>query len=153
MNTVLKTMTCVLLGVAALAACKPVDAQQSGGSGTAGVDVVIATGMSRSGTEETHYAECAADPNARLGDYRVIIPPELDYGGLPEGSPCPAGPRELSPQDKYPELFAEMSEAVNEPLPYEGGDPDTCGTWGTVDPAEARQMLAECPPLTRGDLK
>ncbi len=56
------------------------------------------------------------------------------------------------PFDEHPELYAELSEAMNEPLPYEGGDLDTCGTWGTDDPAEARRLLAECPPLTKGEL-
>ena len=151
MSAAFKTTAAVVLGVAVFAGCKPADSATGGVQ--SGGDVVIATGMSRSGDEETHYAECAADPNARLGDYQVVIPPELDYGGLPAGSPCPYRPREPNPHDEYPELYAELSEAIHAPLPYEGGDLETCGEWGTDDPADARRMAAECPPLTKGNLE
>lgn len=128
----------------ALAACKPVDA-------TSG-DVVVTTSMSRSGTVETHYAECAGTTAAATGEYQVEIPADLDYGGLPTGSPCPTGPAEPMPADAHPELYTDLDRALNAPMPYEGGNEDTCGAWAAQDPADARQMLAECPPLTKGDL-
>lgn len=45
-----------------------------------------------------------------------------------------------------------MSDALRGPDPYEGGDINTCGAWSADDPADVRQMLAECPPLTKGEL-
>lgn len=146
-----KTSTAVLVGVAALAACKPLEAQQPNGSSPGG-DVVIATSMSRSGDVETHYAECGPDPAADFGEYRVVIPPEQDYGGLSEGAPCPAVPAEPMPADEHPELHRQLSDALYAPAPYEGGDLNTCGAWSADDPVDARAMTAECPPLTKGVL-
>lgn len=147
-----KTVVAAVVGVAALAGCKPVDVQHSDSSGTASGDVVITTSMARSGDVETHYAECGSEPTADVGEYRVVIAPGQDYGGLPEGSPCPTGSAEPMPQDEHPELYAEMSAALQDPAPYAGGDLATCGEWEADDPADARAMLAECPPLTKGDL-
>lgn len=138
-----KTVVAVVVGVAALAGCTP--HQRHG-------DVVITTSMNRSGDIETHYAECGPDPVAETGQYRVEIPPKQDYGGLPEGAPCPTGPREPLPQDQHPELYAAMSDALYAPAPYEGGDLATCGEWSADDPRDARALLAGCPPLTKGEL-
>ncbi len=138
-----KTIGVVALGALAFAGCKPVDAS---------ADVVISTSMNRSGGTETHYAECGPNPTADTGQYRVEITPGQDYGGLPEGSPCPTGPREPMPQDQYPELYRQMSDAIQAPAPFAGGDIQTCGEWEADDPADARAMLAECPPLTKGEL-
>ena len=137
------------LSVAALAACTPADGAT--GIDQTGGDVVIAVSTSRSGEHTEHLVECGADPTAEFGDYQVLVPAEVAYT-IPEGAPCPVGPREPMPQDEYPELYAEFSEAVNEPMPYEGGDLDTCGTWGTTNRDEARRLAVECGPLTRGDL-
>lgn len=152
MNAALKTTAAVAVGVAALAGCKPLDVQQSERSGTANKDVVITTSMARSGGQETHYAECGSDPTSAVGEYQVVISPEQDYGGLPEGSPCPAGPAEPMPADEHPELYRQLSDAIHAPAPYEGGDINTCGTWSADDPRDARAMLAECGPLTKGEL-
>lgn len=145
-----QTTTAAVLAGLALAACKPADstigADQSSG------DVVITTSMNRSGEQETHYAECGPDATADVGDYQVVIPAELDDGGLPEGAPCPDGPRELMPQDEHPELYRQMSDALARPAPYAGGDLTTCGEWEADAPEDARYMLSQCPPLTKGEL-
>lgn len=138
----LKTTTVLAFGVVAFAGCKPIDAQQSERSGTVNGDLVITTSMTRSGGTETHYAECGPDPTADTGDYQVVIPVELDYGGLPEGAPCPAGPRELVPSDAHPELYAEMSDALHAPAPYRGGD-ETC-SWEASTPEDAQLMAESC---------
>lgn len=148
-----KTVVAAVVGVAALAGCKPLDVQQSESerSGTANGNVVITTSMNRSGEQETHYVECAATTAADTGDYRIAVSGQVAYR-LDPGQPCPAGEAEPMPQDEHPELYAEMSAALYAPAPYEGGDINTCGEWEADDPADARQMLAECPPLTKGDL-
>ncbi|QIZ36123.1 hypothetical protein [Saccharopolyspora sp. ASAGF58] len=150
----LRTLSClalVLVGTVGLAACEP---RHRTGTGTkTSGDVVIATGMSREGSVETHFVECAADPNAELGDYQVVVSAEVGYG-IPEGAPCPAGPREPMAHQENPELYAELSRAVSEPLPYGGGDIHSdCGAWETDDKANARELAVECPPLKWGDLR
>lgn len=143
MRTSTSTSTAALVALAGLAltACKPV---------AAGGDVVITTSTSHSAGQHTDYAECGPDPTAETGDYRVAIPTGL--ADLPTGSPCPVGPAELMPADENPELYAELDRAVHAPAPFEGGDLATCGTWSADDPGDARQMLADCPPLTKGEL-
>ncbi len=128
-----RTVAVALTGIALLGACKPGDNQST-------PDIVIGTETSRSGANEEHYAQCATDPNADIGDYRVLIPAGMDDGGLPEGAPCPAGPRELVPPDAHPELYAELSDALHAPAPYRGGD-ETC-SW-EADTAEDAQLMAE----------
>lgn len=51
-----------------------------------------------------------------------------------------------------PELYGVLHSGIYGPMRYEGGDEDTCGAWAANDPADARQMLADCPPLTKGEL-
>ena len=49
-------------------------------------------------------------------------------------------------------LSKNYTVEVHAPAPFEGGDLATCGTWSADDPGDARQMLADCPPLTKGEL-
>lgn len=145
-----KTAVAAVVGVAALAGCKPLEAQQPNGSSPGG-DVVITSSMSRSNGVETHYAECASSTLADTGNYRIAVSEHV-ANQLDAGQPCPTGPAEPMPQDEHPELYRQLSDALHAPAPYAGGDINTCGEWEADDPADARQMLAECPPLTKGDL-
>lgn len=124
-----------------VAACKPITLD-----GTESGDVVSGTSFSRSGSRETHYAECTTQTGEQ---YRVVVPATVEYQ-LQEGQPCPSGPREPMPQDKYPDLFEELQKQ----LPYGGGDRHSdCGEWQTVDKEEARRLAKQCPPLKWGDLR
>lgn len=51
-----------------------------------------------------------------------------------------------------PELYAALTRGLYGPMRFEGGNEDTCGAWAANDSADARQMLADCPPLTKGEL-
>lgn len=55
------------------------------------------------------------------------------------------------PVDKA-ELYGVLHRGLYEPMPYEGGNEDTCGAWAAQDPADAREMATDCPPLTKGEL-
>lgn len=121
----------------------------NGGAGDEGA-VITATSFSRSPSSGEHtYVECG--PPGGDSQYRVEVGFEDGHGDV-EGQPCPAGPRELLAQDENPELYRLLQEEMNAPRRFEGGDLHTCGAWGTDDPADARRMLAECGPLTRGEL-
>lgn len=137
-----KTLGIAALSLLALTGCTIPNASSAGG------DVVIATSYSRSGHE--HSVECAANPGARLGDYRVVVSSAV-ADQLRAGDACPAGPHEPTAQDRYPELYDTLQQGLYAPMPYEGGNAATCGEWGTVDPAVARRMAEKCPPVTRGD--
>lgn len=141
-----------LLGMVALAGCKPVAAHPADSTGRASGDVVVATGTSRTGGHEQHYAECGPDRHAQTGEYRVLIPASLE-DGLDEGSPCPEGSREPMPTDEHSDMHSDLSQAMQQPMSYEGGSTGSdCGEWGTDDPVEAQRLAAECGPLTKGDL-
>lgn len=142
MPTARTTVLVGVVGVAALAGCTP--HQRHG-------DVVITSSMSRSGGTETHYAECASSTLADTGNYRIAVP-EQTANQVTEGQPCPAGRAEPMPADEHRELYRQMSDALARPAPFAGGDIRTCGEWEADDPADARAMAAECPPLTKGDL-
>lgn len=129
-------------------------AMLAGTGGTAdpgnGGEVITGTSFSRSPEKGEHtYVECG--PPGGESQYRVEVSFEAGHGDV-EGQPCPAGERELLAQQENPELYQLLLEEMNAPRRFEGGDMATCGAWGTDDPAEARQMLAECGPLTRGEL-
>lgn len=121
----------------------------STGADAGSADVITATSFSRSGSETHTYVECG--PPGGDSQYQVEV--DFDFGhGEVEGQPCPAGKREQLPKDANPELYQELDQEMNAPMRFEGGDAATCGAWGTDDPGQARQMLAECGPLTRGEL-
>lgn len=65
--------------------------------------------------------------------------------------PEPTGQSEPAPVSD-PELYGVLSRGLYGPMRYEGGDEDTCGAWAANDPADAREMAAECPPLRKGEL-
>lgn len=142
MPTARTTVLVGVVGVAALAGCTP--HQRHG-------DVVITSSMSRSGGTETHYAECASSTLADTGNYRIAVP-EQTADQLTEGQPCPTGPALPMPQDEHPELYRQLDDALHAPAPYAGGDLHTCGEWEADDPEDARYMLSQCPPLTKGQL-
>lgn len=131
-----------------IVACKPGTPAETGtpSNGTKAGDVVSGTSFSRSGTRETHYAECTTPTGEQ---YRVEVSASVEYQ-LQDGQPCPSGPREQMPKDKYPELYEELQKQ----LPYGGGDVNSeCGAWQTVDKEEARRMAQQCPPLKWGDIR
>ena len=109
-----------------------------------------ATSFSRSPEAGEHtYVECGAPG----GESQFRVEVDFDYGhGDVEGQPCPAGEREQLAKDENPELYRLLQEEMNASRLFEGGDMATCGAWGTDDPDEARELLAECGPLTRGEL-
>jgi hypothetical protein len=137
----------LVAAVAAVAfAASGLGAQNETGAETGAV--VTGTSFSRSGTSETHYADCA-DP---AGDqFRVEIPATVEEQ-LRDGQPCPDGPRELLPKDQYPELYEEMQRRQA----YGGGDRHSanpeCAEWETDNVDEARKWAEKCPPLLWGDL-
>lgn len=141
----------ILLAAVAVAAssvaCKPSTPDETGtSSGSVVSSVVSGTSFSRSGTRETHYAECTTTTGKQ---YRVKVPASVEHH-LQNGQPCPRGSRQPMPQDKYPELFEELQKR----LPYGGGDSNSsCGEWQTVDQAEARRWAKQCPPLKWGDFR
>lgn len=143
-----KTVTVLAVGTAVMLACDPTGDTGSDDTGN-GSDVVISAGMSRSGTQETHYVHCGPSAGGEP-EYEVVVDSDYAYGDI-EGETCPDGERLPLPQDEHPELYEEMSEALNEPLPYEGGDIETCGAWGVELEEQAKELAAECGPVTRWD--
>lgn len=138
----------VVLG--ALAALAMFAGTSGAGPESSGGEVITATSFSRSPENGEHtYVECGPPG----GDSQFQVEVDFDYGhGDVEGQPCPAGARELLAKDENPELYQLLQEEMNAPRRFEGGDMATCGAWGTDDPDEARRMVAECGPLTRGEL-
>lgn len=136
------TVLAAALGLSALAGCTP--HQRHG-------DVVLSTESSRAGGVQQHYAACASSTLADRGNYRVPISQRL-ADQLTEGQPCPTGTALPMPQDENHELYREMSDALYAPAPFAGGDLATCGEWEADAPEDARYMLSQCPPLTRGEL-
>lgn len=138
-KTIATTLT-VAAGLVAIAACHP----QPGGSNTTSTHrsapnsggIVVGTEYSRDSDHPntgTHQADCR-DNNGNT--WRVTITAE-QADQLAEGDPCPAGPHEPMPWDKYPELWSEM----NKPLPYSGGDANgPCGEWSAATKKDADEM-------------
>lgn len=136
--------------LAALAALAMFAGTSGAGPESGGGEVITATSFSRSPEAGEHtYVECG--PPGGDSQFRVEVGFEDGHGDV-EGQPCPAGPREQLAKDENPELYQLLQEEMNAPRRFEGGDMATCGAWGTDDPDEARELLAECGPLTRGEL-
>ncbi len=114
-------------------------------------DVIVGVHSSGSRGALTHFAECGPDVDAEPA-YEVEIPESIAYDDI-EGRPCPDGPRQQTARDANPELYEEMLRSQQDPLPFAGGDSNKpCGTWETSTVEAARQLAAECGPLTRGEL-
>ena len=132
----------LLLG--ALAGCTPAHtAAPDPDPNPTSPNTVVATSLSRSNGNDEHYAECATNPAAAFGDYRVPIPAARDNADdLPTGAPCPVGPREPMPAKENPELYAELQAAMSAPAPYRGGDAEC--SWEADTPQDAQAMAASC---------
>jgi hypothetical protein len=84
----------------------------------------------------THYADCAGPDGV---PYLVAISAATD-NSLHAGAPCPAGPHLPTFQQAHPDEFAEIMSAINQPMPYTGGDANgPCGSWAVPDKASADQ--------------
>ena len=123
----------IAAGVAILSACDPINsAGTTRGATVAGVDY---SRDPEHPTTGTHQAECL-DP---AGNQWLVTITAAQAKGLNSGDPCPAGPHELTPQQQHPEIWS----ALNTPLPYHGGDPNSpCGEWSAASKADADQMQA-----------
>jgi hypothetical protein len=88
----------------------------------------------------THYAECRA---ADGSEFRVVVSADTEYR-LRTGQPCPDGPHVPTVRQDNPGLYDQIQSALNQPLPYSGGDPNgPCGSWAAADKADADQMRAD----------
>lgn len=129
----------------------PAAATASAPDPTGGGDVIVGVHSTGSRGDLTHYAECAANADAEPA-YEVKIDESAAYGDI-EGQPCPDGPHRPTARQRNPELYEELRQSQLEPLEFAGGDlAKPCGTWETSIPEAARQLAAECGPLTRGVL-
>jgi len=144
----------VLLASAALAAAAATVTSCGANSASwptvpAGPTAPVASGGTVTGTESsgdktkagglTHYADCtAADGTA----FRVVVSADTEYS-LHAGQPCPAGSHVPTVQQEDPELFNEILGALNQPLPYNGGNDGPCGAWSTDTKAHADQAQAD----------
>ncbi|KAA2245894.1 hypothetical protein F0L68_41150 [Solihabitans fulvus] len=131
-----KTATAVVLlvvaGVAVLSACDPVSypTGNDGGATVVGIDYSRDPNHPTTGT---HQAECS--DHAGNGWLVTITAAQADR--VSAGDPCPAGAHEPLPQQQHPEMWS----ALNTPLPYHGGDPNSpCGEWEAASQQDANQM-------------
>lgn len=87
-----------------------------------------------------HYADCTGPDGSQC---RVIVTAATEYSLRP-GQPCPDGPHVPTVRQQNPELYDQLQSALNQPLPYSGGDSNgPCGSWGAADKADADQAQAE----------
>ncbi len=137
-STAKLTITAALIGLAGLtlSACDPHDPTGTGGTVT-GTEYDRDPNNPATGT---HYAECTGPDGTQ---YRVIVSAATEYS-LHRGQPCPDGPHVPTVRQENPELYDEIQSALNQPLPYHGGDSNgPCWAWSAPDKATADQARAE----------